>query len=132
MRFISTRLHGMLDYPLGVLLVAAPYLLGFEPGARSAVPITVGILVLLASLMTNYELGLFPLVPMRFHLGFDVVAGAVLALSPWLFGFAGQGWVPHLVLGLVLVGAGLCTATVPRERAAAEIETAEERRRRVG
>jgi hypothetical protein len=132
MRFISTRTHGMLDYPLGVLLIAAPWLLGFEPGAQSAAPVTVGILILFASLMTNYELGLFPLVPMRYHLGFDVVAGAVLALSPWLFGFAGQGWVPHLVLGLVLVGAGLCTETVRSERAAAEVDTTEERRRRVG
>lgn len=133
MRFISTRVHGMLlDYPLGVLLIAAPWLLGFEPGARSAVPVTIGILILVTSLMTDYEAGLFKLVPMSLHLGFDVVAGAVLALSPWLFGFASQGWVPHLVLGLVAVGAGLFTETVPSERAAAGVETPEERRRRVG
>jgi hypothetical protein len=36
----------------------------------------------------------------------DVVMGAFLALSPWIFGFSDQGtnaWLPHLIVGLLIV-----------------------------
>jgi hypothetical protein len=36
----------------------------------------------------------------------------VLALSPWLFGFAGRGrerWAPHVVVGLAAIFLGLTT-----------------------
>jgi hypothetical protein len=42
----------------------------------------------------------------------DVVAGAFLAASPWLFGFADESanvWVPHVVVGPAAVGLGLMT-----------------------
>jgi hypothetical protein len=42
----------------------------------------------------------------------DVVAGALLALSPWLFGFADEGanaWLPLVVVGLAAIFLGLTT-----------------------
>jgi hypothetical protein len=41
-----------------------------------------------------------------------VIAGAVLALSPWLFGFADEGanaWAPLVVVGLAAIFLGLTT-----------------------
>jgi hypothetical protein len=32
MRFIPTRIHGMMDYAMGLLLIAAPWLFGFARG----------------------------------------------------------------------------------------------------
>jgi hypothetical protein len=32
--------------------------------------------------------------------GIDVASGALLALSPWLFGFADRVFCPHLIVGL--------------------------------
>jgi len=130
MRFINTRVHGVLDYALGVVLIAAPYLFDFAPGAQSSVPITLGIALIVYSALTDYELGLFRVIPMNVHLGLDVLGGAILALSPWLFGFSEDVWAPHLILGLIEVGAGLFTETAPR-REAAEV-TEEPRRRAVG
>jgi len=49
---------------------------------------------------------------MAVHNLIDIVAGAVLALSPWLFGFADDGtefWAPFVVIGVAAIFLGLTT-----------------------
>jgi hypothetical protein len=118
-------MHGMLDYPLGVVLILAPWIFGFSDvgGACVALPIIVGVLMILQSLVTDWELSLANIIPLPMHLGLDIVAGVVLAVSPWLFGFADEGtnaWLPHLLAGLGLVAAGLMTERVPQQRRSTE------------
>ena len=120
LRFIPTRAHGVIDYLTGVLLIVAPYLLGFADGtAAQWVPQIVGAALIGASLLTDYELGVVRVIPMPVHLGLDVAAGLLLAASPWLFGFADRVLWPHLILGLAEIGAGLTTRTVPETTAGA-------------
>ena len=120
MRFIPTRTHGAIDYLMGALLIAAPYGLGFADGtAAQWVPQIVGAALVGASLLTDYELGVVRVIPMPVHLLLDVAAGALLAASPWLFGFADRVFWPHLILGLLEIGAGLTTETRPATAAAA-------------
>ena len=114
MRFIPTRIHGVLDYLVGVLLIAAPWLLGFaDVDAARWVPVILGIGAILYSLVTRYEFGLAGLISMPVHLGLDALSGLVLAASPWLFGFADEVWLPHLLLGLFEICAALTTRTTP-------------------
>jgi len=114
MRFIPTRIHGMLDYASGLLLIAAPYLFGFADGTiQQWLPQILGVGAIFYSLFTNYELGAVRAMPMRVHLFLDAASGILLASSPWLFGFDERVWLPHLVLGLFEIGAALTTRTVP-------------------
>lgn len=113
MRFLSTRIHGVIDYLMGALLVALPFLARFPAGWASWVPIALGAGAILYSLITNYELGLVPVLGMPAHLGLDAASGLLLAASPWIFGFYSAIWLPHLVLGLMEIGAALVTRTVP-------------------
>lgn len=114
MRFIPTRVHGYLDYALGVLLIVAPWLLAFaRGGAETWVPVILGVGVILYSLLTDYELGAVRSISMPAHLALDGLGGLVLLVSPWLFGFADFVWVPHVLLGIVEIGAALFTETVP-------------------
>lgn len=114
MRFISTRAHALLDYTVGILLILAPSILDFNDGtAAQWVPVINGIAVLVMSLMTDYEGGILKSIGMRAHLGIDLLAGVVLATSPWLFGFAERVWIPHLFVGIFEIAASLCTRTVP-------------------
>lgn len=114
MRFIPTRIHGFLDYGMGIVLVAAPWILGFaDDGPETWVPVILGIGVIGYSLFTNYELGIVRAIPMATHLMLDIAGGIVLAVSPWVFGFADEVWAPHLILGLLEIGAGLMTRTTP-------------------
>jgi hypothetical protein len=114
MRFIPTQIHGIMDYLMGALLIAAPWLFGFAAGgAETWVPVILGVGVIIYSIFTNYELGLVKSLSMGTHLGLDIAGGLVLAVSPWLFGFADFVWVPHVVFGLLEIGAGLMTHTEP-------------------
>jgi hypothetical protein len=114
MRIIPTQIHGVIDYLVGVLLIAAPWVLGFAAGgAETWVPVILGAGTIVYSLMTNYELGVVGVLSMPMHLAFDAVAGIFLALSPWLFGFAEFVWVPHVVVGVLEIGAAAMTQMVP-------------------
>jgi hypothetical protein len=73
------------------------------------VPVILGVGTLFFSLLTRYEAGLFKIIPFKVHLMFDVLAGAFLAVSPWLFGFASVVYLPHLMVGLFEIVAGLTT-----------------------
>ena len=57
------------------------------------------------------------------HLGLDIAGGALLAVSPWLFGFAGLVFLPHLVIGLFEIAAGLMTESRPRYDPATKVRT---------
>ena len=131
MRFIPTRVHGIVDYAMGGLLIVAPWLLGFAAGgAETWVPVILGFGAIGYSLFTDYEPGLVRRIPMRTHLGLDAASGVVLAASPWLFGFAELVYLPHLILGLLEIGAALTTRTTPERPLATTVLGAHPEQRR--
>ena len=114
MKVIPTRVHGMLDYSVGLLLIAAPWLLGFaRGGAETYVPVALGVGALLYSFFTNYELGVVRSLPMPTHLALDMASGVLLAASPWLFGFADYVYLPHLLVGLMEIAIAAMTERQP-------------------
>jgi hypothetical protein len=114
MRFIPTRIHGIMDYLMGALLIAAPWLFDFaDGGAETWIPVILGAGAILYSLMTDYELGASRTISMRTHLTLDLMSGILLAASPWIFGFSDYVYLPHLVLGILEIGASLFTKREP-------------------
>ena len=110
---ISTKVHGYLDYLMGLLLMLLPLHPAIPGGAASTLLVILGAGVILYSLITDYELGLFKILAMKTHLGIDVMGGVLLAASPWLFGFADELIWPFVVLGIFEIGAGLLTEKKP-------------------
>ena len=114
MRFLPTRVHGVIDYLWGLVLIGAPWLFGFATGgAAQRTAIVFGAGAILYSALTDYEAGLFRILPMRLHLALDGLGGALLAASPWLFGYAREVYGPPLLFGLFSVVASLITKTEP-------------------
>jgi hypothetical protein len=110
MKIIPRKIHGFLDYLVGILLIAAPWLLGFaDDGTATYIPVALGAGALVYSILTNYECGLVRRIPFRVHLELDVLSGAFLAISPWLFGFSNKVYLPHLIFGLIEIAAGIMT-----------------------
>lgn len=114
MRFFSTKVHGVLDFLIAALLIAAPWLLGFaRGGAETWVPVVLGVGIAAYSLLTDYELGVLKRIQMPLHLWLDAGGGLLLALSPWLFSFDQHVWLPHVVVGVLEIGTAFMTETVP-------------------
>jgi hypothetical protein len=112
MRFIPTKFHAPLDYIVGVALIAAPWILQYsEVTAATVLSVVLGIGLIAYSLFTNYELGIWKVAPMAVHNLIDIVAGALLAVSPWLFGFADESnaAVFLVAVGLAAIFLGLTT-----------------------
>ena len=114
MRFINTRVHGLLDYIVSIILISSPWLFGFyDNGPESTVPIALGVITIVYSLLTRYEFGLMPLIPMPSHLVLDFLNGLFLATSPWLLGFADNVWLPHVIMGVFEITASLISKKRP-------------------
>lgn len=116
MKFISPRAHSIIGFIVGVALLFAPNIFMFSDvgGAAVAVPRIIGIIVILAELTVRGSFSRMGFVPMKAHIVLDVLMGAFLALSPWLFSFADtetNALVPHLVVGLLMIGYALMTRT---------------------
>jgi hypothetical protein len=114
-RFIPTSVHGAVDHVVGPALVLAPTLLRL--GRTSPEGITaraVGGVEAAYSNLTDYELSVKNVIPMKIHLVLDAVGGATLALVPQLTGARKRGkkhWVPHLAIGVAEIGMAALTKT---------------------
>ncbi len=118
-RPIPAKVHGIFDYIGGIALLLAPTLFGFAEvgGAAVFIPRLLGVIVIIQSLLTNFEVGVVKLIPMKMHLTNDYIAAIFLALSPWLFGFSTYPlnvWLPHVVVGCAILAASLLTEEYPR------------------
>ncbi len=114
MRFIPTKVHGVLDYLVGAILAVSPWLLRFNRGgAETWVPVVLGAGAIFYSLFTNYEWGVARKLSMPTHLTLDLLSGIFLAASPWIFGFADHVYLPHLIFGILEIGVSLMTKREP-------------------
>lgn len=116
MKFISPRAHSIIGFVVGVALLFAPNVFGFSDvgGAAVWLPRVLGVLVILGELTIRGGFSGVGFAPRRAHITMDVFMGLLLALSPWLFGFANEAanaWVPHLLVGIVFVLHALATHT---------------------
>lgn len=105
MRFLTPRVHGILDYVFAITLIVTPFILGFVNTNIFAlcISLVLGIVLLSYSLITDYTYSLFGAVSFKIHLIFDAVTGLGLMSMPYLFGFSGTANAYYVAMGLGLV-----------------------------
>lgn len=113
---ISRQMHGAADYSYATLFSAAPELIGYKDEKTAAgLSRIVGGEVLLASLLTRYELGLIKVIPFKTHLAADVVAGLLTAGAPFLFGFSENRRARNFFVGMGIFSIMAGLLTEPKE-----------------
>ena len=121
LRVIPTNVHSAVDHVVGPALIAAPTVLGLgRTSPEGIVPRANGIAAALYSNLTDYELSLKNVIPMRVHLALDAMSGAMLAAVPLATGARKRGkshWLPHVALGAFEIGmAPFTEQEAPRSR----------------
>jgi hypothetical protein len=119
---ISLTLHAMLEPLIAALLIAAPFLFGFsDAGAPTAVSIVLGVAVLIVGMSTRWRVSLVKAIPIPVHLTIDLIVGALLIASPFLFGFSDDGGPTafFLIVGVAELLAALGTRWTTADAAAA-------------
>lgn len=114
---IPTKTHGYIDYLAAASLLTLPFLFsGKKKGMETYLPAAMGAGVLVQSLFTNYELGARKKMSMKKHLQLDYMNGALLAMSPFLFGFRKRSWMPHLAVGLSEIAVAYFSKPKPKKK----------------
>lgn len=108
MRFIPTLLHGVADYIVGILVIGLPFFLGLHDAPRTIL-VVLGVIVVLYSLATDYELGAVRFLRIRFHLLLDALFGVAMLASPWLFDFPVNSHWPVYVIGVLALALTMTT-----------------------
>ena len=82
--------HGVVEYVAAVVLIVAPFVLGFESGAATALSIVVGVVILAIAAATDGPTSLVNQIPRSAHVALDYVLVVVLIALPFLAGFSGE------------------------------------------
>ncbi len=90
-RFVTKTIHAYLDYPVAFALIAVPFVLQLGASNPLALWLSVGtgVAAFVLTVLTDHKLGVFRVLPYRFHLAVDFMVGVVFALAPLVFGFTG-------------------------------------------
>lgn len=114
---IPTKTHAYIDYLSAVSLLTLPLVFsGKNKGVETYLPMAMGAGVLVQSLFTNYELGAKKKMSMKKHLKLDYMNGALMAMSPFIFGFRKRSWMPHLAVGLSELAVAYFSKRQPKKK----------------
>jgi hypothetical protein len=111
MKFISPKVHGVLDYLVASVLIGAPFVLRFSDVslAAAAIAVAAGSGLVVYSLLTAYSAGMRAVIPFRVHLVLDASAAVALLVVPFLFDFVGTPRAFYLVIGTPVLAVVACT-----------------------
>jgi hypothetical protein len=89
---IPLLMHASIEPVAAIVLILSSWIFGFsDNGTAQLGTIIIGAVMLVAGAMTDWRLAIVRLIPLRTHFMTDLVLGAVLILSPFVFGFSGNG-----------------------------------------
>jgi hypothetical protein len=115
---MSANTHAIVEPFMAVVIIASPWIFGFSDVSEAkSVAIAVGVIMLLSGAMTQWRYSVAKIIPLPAHFATDVVLGAFLILSPFIFGFSDEGgptrWA--IIVGVLELGAALGTRWDPDE-----------------
>lgn len=125
-RFVTTSIHAyLIDYPVAVVLIVAPFLLNLGQSGPIAIWLSVvtGVAALLLPILTDHPTGLLRVIPYSMHLWVDRAVGIVFLIAPFAFGFAGlDAWYYWVLAVAVLLVTSVFNA--PEDQARVNVHAA--------
>jgi len=104
-KFLSSKLHGFIDYAAAVALIIVPFLIfpGVTESIAFALSVVAGIALIVYSLVTDYSISVRNILPFKTHLAIDFIAGLGLIAIPFIFGFTDIVQIYYIVMGIAVL-----------------------------
>ena len=97
-------MHGVIDYLFIAFVLASPTIFNME-GTLSTITYILGAVHLVVTLLTDYELGLFKVIPFRIHGLLEVVVTIILGILAFWFYNNGYvtGFYYYMALAIAII-----------------------------
>ena len=95
--------HGMLDYLVGLALVAVPFVLDFDEGAATGASVALGVALLIVAASSDLPTGLVHSIPRALHAVLDYVVALALLVAPFVLGFSVDGTAAPTLIAIGVV-----------------------------
>ena len=115
---IPLNAHAALEPLMALLIIASPWIFGFsDVSDAKTVAIVAGIAMLLVGQMTRWRYSMAKVLSLRTHMMADLGLGAVLILSPFIFGFDESGGATRymVIVGILEIMTALATRWDPEQ-----------------
>jgi len=99
MKIVSKKAHGLIDYLLGLFLIAAPMAFGFV-GMLAYFTYLMAVVYLLIAVFTDYGAGIFKQMPFALHGTIELLLGiALVGIAYTLFRNNEHGKIFYTIFG---------------------------------
>ncbi|MEO1107214.1 MAG: hypothetical protein AAFX90_04750 [Pseudomonadota bacterium] len=118
-RFVTRSVHAYLDYPVAIALMVLPFVLGLGQSNPLALWLSVvtGAAAFVLTVLTDHHLGIWRVLPYKFHLAVDLLVGITFLFAPSMFGFSGLDAAFYWLNGAAVVA--VISLSAPEQRVAA-------------
>ena len=115
---LPLRAHQAIEPVAALLLIAAPWIFGFDDNdTATTISVIAGVVVLLTGMSTRWRMSLVKLIPLRTHFMMDVALAIALIAAPFIGGFSDDGGATRffVIAGVLELGTALMTRWDLRE-----------------
>jgi hypothetical protein len=101
LKFLSDRMHGILDYGVVVIFALAPGLLGIA-GLAALLCYALAVIHLLMTALTDMPLGIVKVLPIRLHGTIELIVGLALIVVAWTIPALVSGQLFFTLMGAII------------------------------
>ena len=105
MKFVTKKIHALIDYPVALALIILPFVLGL--GETNAIAlyasVITGVAALILTLVTDHQTGVVKLISYELHLTVDFLVGLGFVLLPFILDFHGLDFAYYLANGVAVL-----------------------------
>ena len=102
MKKLSPRTHGVLDYITVLFLLISPQIFGMQ-GTAASFTIALGIVHLVLTSFTNFPMGIFKIVPFKWHGIIEIIVAITLIGVAFYFKTGGDSVSFYFYIGFSVV-----------------------------
>jgi hypothetical protein len=101
LKFLSDKMHGILDYGVVIIFALAPSLLGIV-GTAALLCYALAVIHLVMTLLTDMPLGVVKVIPIKLHGTIELIVGLALIVVAWTISDLMSGQLFFTLMGAVI------------------------------